>query len=72
MSYYHHLFEAYIDRDIRSGNVEGKRNSEVLVQMFAADRLQAKIRKGETLVKVTVINVNKEYWKDARKEANQA
>lgn len=70
MSYYHHLFEAYIDRDTRSINCLEKSNSEVLLQIFAADRLQAKILKGDTLVKVTVKNLTREYWKDAAKEAN--
>ena len=72
MSYYHHLFEAYIDLNTRSTNVEFSSHDHAIRQCAAADRLQAKIRKGDTLVRVIVKNVNREYWKDAVKEANQA
>jgi hypothetical protein len=72
MSYYHHLFEAYIDRTTRSVNCRFSTHDQVVRQCAAADRLQSKIFKGDTLVMVTVKNVNTEYWKDARKEADQA
>ena len=70
MSYYHHLFEVYVDEDTRSTNTLNSSNQKSLNQAAAADRLQAKIWKGETLVRVTVKNLTREYWKDAAKEIN--
>lgn len=72
MSYYHHLFEAYVDEDTRSTNTLDSSNQKSLNQATAADRLQAKIWKGDTLVRVTVKNLNAEYWKNAAKENNPA
>lgn len=70
MSYYHHLFEMYVDEDIRSTNTLYSSNQKSLNQAAAADRLQSKIWKGDTLVRVTVKNINAEYWKNATKENN--
>lgn len=66
MSYYHHLFELYVDEDIRSTNTLYSSNQKSLDQAAAADRLQAKIWKGDTLVRVTVKNRNSTYWKNSQ------
>lgn len=71
MSYYHHVFELYVDNTTRSCNVAGCNNSESLKRMTAADRIQERIVKGNTLVRVTIKRLTHAYWKMSE-AANQA
>lgn len=71
MSYYHHCFEMYVDRDTRSCNITGCNNIESLKRAAAADRIRDRIIKGNTLVLVTVKRLTHVYWQMS-KAANQA
>lgn len=54
MSYYHHLFILYVDAQDASCAVGGLNNDETLKRTIPRDRLQDRIRKGSTIVRITV------------------
>ena len=62
MSYYHHLFELYVDRTTRICNIKDCDNTESLKRVNAATAIWVRVVKGNTLVSVTVKNLTKPYW----------
>ena len=54
MSYYHHLFMVYVDAGTASCNTLGLSNDESLKRSQLCWSLQSRIRKGNTIVRITV------------------
>lgn len=57
MSYYHHQFILYVDAQDASCEVGGLNNDETLKRIIPRDRLQDRIRKGNTIVRITVNSI---------------
>jgi hypothetical protein len=54
MSYYHHLFIVYVDAVVSSCDTLGLSNDESLKRSQCCWDLQQRIRKGGTIVRITV------------------
>lgn len=59
MSYYHHQFILYVDAQDASCDVGGLNNADTLKRIVPRDRLQDRIRKGNTIIRITVNPIGK-------------
>lgn len=59
MSYFHHLFMLYVDASTASCDVTGLNELESRKRVHPRNRLQDRIRKGNTIVRITVNPIGK-------------